>query len=297
MDTNDFQNWLVNEKRSPGNTAWAYGTDIKQFLDFIQDSFNLNTPELANKQQVKSWLANLMEQNVQPSSIKRKLSAVKTYYRFLKETTDLTTNPAEGINAPKPPKRLVKYAEESDMITLLDHIDWGEDEKGLRNRLIVEMLYGTGLRLSELISLKVGDIGKDSITVIGKGKKDRAIPLNNTLNQRIAQYFHLLKGYRQLKQDEFLFLTDKGKPIYPMYVYRVVNKALSGVTSLSSKSPHKLRHAFATHLLNKGADLNAIKTLLGHSGLAATQVYTQNSVEKLKSVYKQAHPKANNNEN
>lgn len=297
MDTNEFQNWLIHEKRSPNNTAVAYKTDIIQFLNFIKESFDLDTPVFATKQQVKSWLAHMMEQDIHRSSIKRKLSAVKTYYRYLKQNSALTTNPAEGIQAPKPAKRLVKYAEESDLITLLDEIDWGYDEKSLRNRLIIEMLYGTGVRLSELISLKVRDIFENSIKVKGKGKKIRAIPLNNTLQERIAEYFHLLKGYRQLKPDEYFFLTDKGKPLYPMYVYRVVNKALLNVTSISSKSPHKLRHAFATHLLNKGADLNAIKALLGHSGLAATQVYTQNSVEKLKSVYKQAHPKANNNEN
>jgi len=182
------------------------------------------------------------------------------------------------------------------MRTLLDEIEWGDDEKAQQDRLIVEVLYGTGIRLSELINLRVEDIHDEAVKVTGKGNKTRMIPLNTTLRHMIARHIKKESASRKIQPGSYLFVTKQGKQLYPMYVYRVVNNALMQVSSISSRSPHKIRHAFATHLLNKGADLNAVKALLGHESLAATQVYTHNSVEKLKAVYKNAHPKANKHE-
>ncbi len=291
-----FQKWLENERRAPHNTTVAYVADMNQFLNFLQSTYEGISPLNVTTPQVKSWIAGLMDQGLKQTSINRKLSSIKTYYRFLKKSGFITKNPADGVEAPKPPKRLVKFVEEEEMEKILDSLKWDDSENDLQDRLILEILYGTGIRLSELINLRIGDIRKDTLKIRGKGNKERSIPLNKTLRNALEDFIQRQKSERNVGPDGYLMVTQKCRPLYPMYVYRLVNKVLSRFSGIPSRSPHKLRHAFATHLLNRGADLNAIKNLLGHEGLAATQVYTHNSVEKLKSVYKKAHPKAKHHE-
>ena len=292
MHLKEFQNWLLYEKRSPETTVGAYLLDIGQFLNYLESEYEGPDLDVVNTSIVKSWLASMMSQGLQKTSVNRKLSSLKTYFRFLKKNGYTKHNPAIKVQAPKPPRRLVKFIDQEEVFTLLDQVDFGKDAKGRRDHLILELLYGTGIRLSELINLRVADIGNEAIKVKGKGDKERLIPLNHTLNQVLVDYMKAEKTERDIQGEDYLLTTGKGKQLYPMYVYRVVNRALMMVTSMDSRSPHKLRHAFATHLLNKGADLNAVKELLGHKSLASTQVYTHNSIEKLKEVYNYAHPKA-----
>lgn len=292
MFVHEFKNWLREEKRYPENTVKAYLRDVEQFLQFMETTYASNYVDTFTRKQIQSWLASLMNQDIERTSINRKLSSVKAYFRFLKRSKKLQQNPSEGIQAPKPPKRLVKDVAEQDLIRALDQHSWGEDEKSQQDRLIMEVLYGTGVRLSELIDLKIGDIQNDSIHVRGKGDKERNIPIYPDLQHQLRAFVKIRQANDQVSANSHVFLTAKGRKLYPMYVHRVVNEVLSSINRDYSVSPHKLRHAFATHLLNKGADLNAIKELLGHQGLAATEVYTHNSVERLKTVFNKAHPKA-----
>ena len=241
---------------------------------------------------IRSWLVNLMEQKINPRSVNRKLTTLKSFYRYLLREGVLEENPMRRITSPKNSKRLPVFVEKDKMEMLFEQIDFGEGYPGLRDKLILEMFYVTGMRLSELVNLKETDIDfhYDTIKVLGKRNKERLIPFSN-------KFELLLKSYLDEKRNSFgdtndLFLTDKGRLIYSKMIYRTVIKHLGKVTTLGKKSPHVLRHSFATHLLNNGAELNAVKELLGHANLSATQVYTHNTIDKLKRIYKQAHPKA-----
>lgn len=236
----------------------------------------------------------LMETGHTARTTNRKISSLKTYFRYLLKEGVVTVNPLSKVLTPKLEKRLPVFVNERQMDHLLDDIEFGDDFSGFRNQMIIETFYNTGARLSELINLKVADvdINQRTIKVLGKRNKERIIPFN-------LLYCDLLSNYLKVRQDEFpddrsgwVFLTDKGNKAYPRMVYRIVTRFLSMVTTSDKKSPHVLRHTFATHMLNQGADLNAIKELLGHANLSATEVYTHNTFEKLKSVYKQAHPRA-----
>jgi integrase/recombinase XerC len=239
---------------------------------------------------IRSWIVSLMEQKISSRSVNRKITTLKTFYKFLLRQKVVADNPMLKIQSPKTSKRLPVFVEKEKMDILLDNIEFGNDEEGVRNKLIIEMFYSTGMRLSELINLKHKnvDLSSGQLKVLGKRNKERIIPFNNELKSKIEEYLNTQKR----KTNETLFTTADGKKMYEKLVYKIVKQYLSLVTTIDKKSPHVLRHTFATHMLNNGADLNSIKELLGHANLSATQVYTHNTVEKLKNIHKQAHPKA-----
>ncbi len=229
-----------------------------------------------------------------PVTIHRKISALKSFFRYLMREQILESNPVEGVVVPKKPKRLPVFVKEKEMDELLDVVPFGNDFNGIRDKFIISLLYATGMRLSEMVNLKLYDIdtGQSLIKVLGKRNKERLIPYYTELKRDIAQYLAAREETFPNAESDILILTSKGKPVYPKLIYRVVNRHLALVSTIKKKSPHVIRHTFATALLNHGADLNAIKELLGHANLSATEIYTHNSFEKLNSIYKQAHPRA-----
>ena len=287
MHKEKFLHYLKHEKRYSVHTLLSYSTDLKQFTNFLSTEFSIKSIRKVNFQLVRSWIAKLLNDNISTRSVNRKITTLKTYFRFLIKEDVISESPMQKIISPKTSKRLPVFVEEIKMNQLLNEIDFGEGFVGQRDRLILELFYFTGIRLSELINLKTEDIdySNSTILVLGKRKKERLIPLTSDILSKI-------KKLNSSNKSKYLFTTDKGKQISTKQVYRLVNKYLGMVTTLDKKSPHILRHTFATHMLNNGADINAIKELLGHVNLSATQVYTHNTIEKLKTVYKQAHPRA-----
>jgi integrase/recombinase XerC len=295
-----FKGYLSYEKHFSPHTIGAYHQDLIQLATFLQIQFDLTEVKQINHRHIRSWLIELMNNQVSARSVSRKLSTLKTFYKYLLREGIVDTNPLAKVQPPKVEKRLPVFVEEKPMQRLLDEqsgldgekIEFGQDYEGKRDRLLILLFYSTGIRLSELIGLKQRDIDfyKQTIKVLGKRNKERIIPITKELATDI-QFFIELKASTNM-DTEYLMLTQKGEKMYPKLVYTVVKKYLSVVTSIEKRSPHVLRHTFATHLLNKGADLNAIKELLGHANLAATQVYTHNSIDRLKSIYKNKHPRA-----
>lgn len=288
-----FLSYLQNEKRLSPHTVLAYKTDLLQFQAFMLKLESQFLIEHATFNDIRAWVVQLSDDKIDNRSINRKIASLRALYKYLLVKKKIEHNPSTLIKALKTAKRLPVYVEESPMENLFDQVDFGNDFGGLRDKLIIEFLYGTGIRLSELLNIKTVDVdifGK-KITVLGKRNKYRVIPLHQNLLDLIQTYENTklatLKG-----TSEELLLTDKYEPMYRVFVQRKVKEYLNMVTTISKKSPHVLRHSFATHLLNRGADLNAIKELLGHANLAATQIYTHNSISQLKEVYKKAHPKA-----
>lgn len=289
-----FLDYLKFQKRYSVHTIRSYHDDLAQFFDYLSGQFGRVTLNEIDHNYVRSWLAGMKEKKISSKTIGRKISSLKSFFKYQIKTGLLEQSPMSKIITPKISKRLPDFIKEEDARRLLSSLTHTEDWKGLNTKMLVTLFYTTGMRLSELINLREGqiDFGKKQIKVLGKGNKERIIPVN-------AEILAAIKEYIQNKKKEFettddvLLVTEKGKKMYPKYPYLLVNKFLSKeVSTLDKKSPHVLRHSFATHLLNNGADLNAIKELLGHSSLAATQVYTHNTIEKLKDVYKKAHPKA-----
>jgi integrase/recombinase XerC len=289
----EFINYLKNERRYSMHTIESYNSDLKHFFLFLANhQYNTEVKNI-DSAKIRRWIVEMMDGGIKARSIVRKLSALKAFFKYLMRQNIVDHNPLDKIVSPKVGKRIPEFVEENKMDLLLDEVTFDESFEGWRNRMIIETFYYTGIRLSELISLKINDIdfSAQSIKVTGKGNKQRIIPL-------IPDYIMDLKRYlaereQILGEDQsFLFCTKKGKKLYPRLVERVVNQFLSLVTTIDKKSPHVLRHTFATHLLNRGADLNAIKELLGHANLSATQIYTHSSIEKLNKIYKQAHPRA-----
>ncbi|MEM7106032.1 MAG: tyrosine-type recombinase/integrase [Bacteroidota bacterium] len=294
MALNSFLQFLKFEKRYSSHTLLAYQKDIEQFLAFTTNIYETEEPRDITHTHIRAWMVDLMQKGITPRTINRKLSALKSWFKFLLKQKQIVKNPAVKIIAPKAGKRLPVFLHEKSTQQLFDEIDFGEGYQGARNKMIIELLYCTGIRRSELINLKEKDIDllKHQLKVMGKGGKERLIPFHESLSVSIQNYLEeKLKSY-PLSGGGPVFLTDKGKPVYPKMVYNIVKRYLSLVTTSDQRSPHILRHSFATHLSNRGADLNAIKELLGHSSLSATQIYTHNSIEQLKKVYEQAHPKA-----
>lgn len=291
MNSERFLQYIKDERRFSPHTVLAYKNDLKQFFEFLTE-MEIQEIKEANHSIIRSWIIHLIEKGISNRSINRKLSTLKSYFRHLIKEGSIEDNPMHKVLNPKTAKRLPVFVEESSMDLLLDEIDFGKGFIASRNKLIIELFYSTGMRLNELINLKLNDINSydKSLKVLGKRNKERIIPLNNIVYNHIKEY--LIKRKEEASQGDFLFVTEKGGKVYEKLVYRLVNSYLSKVTTLTKKSPHVLRHTFATHMLNNGADLNAIKEILGHSNLAATQVYTHNTIDKLKSIYKQAHPKA-----
>ena len=287
MHKEKFLHYLKHEKRYSVHTLLSYSTDLKQFTNFLSSEFSVKSIRKVNFQLVRSWIAKLLNENISARSVNRKITTLKTYFRFLIREDIINQSPMQKIISPKTPKRLAVFVEEIKMNELLNEIDFGEGVTAERDRLILELFYFTGMRLSELINLKNKDVDftNSTIRVLGKRNKERLIPITPYILSKI-------KDLNSSNNSLFLFISDKGIQISTKQVYRLVNKYLGMVTSLDKKSPHILRHTFATHMLNNGADINAVKELLGHANLSATQVYTHNTIEKLKTVYKQAHPRA-----
>ncbi len=291
-DIRSFLDHLRFEKRYSAHTLRSYSDDLSAFFDFLEKQYgSMPTAEVAHLH-IRSWLAGLKEGGLTARSIGRKISTLRSYFKYQMKTGKLEVSPMEKVVTPKAGKRLPVFIKEEDTRELLGTLSATEDWKGLNARLLISFFYATGMRLSELINLKEShiDLSGRRIKVLGKGNKERIIPISGDL-------IGLLKEYRQAKareigvEGEYFLVTEKGKRMYPKYAYLLVNKWLSEVKTLDKKSPHVLRHTFATHLLNQGADLNAVKELLGHSSLAATQVYTHNTIEKLKEVHKKSHPR------
>ncbi|WP_162051580.1 tyrosine-type recombinase/integrase [Pontibacter pamirensis] len=289
-----FFKYLQYEKRYSPHTLTSYHTDLGQFAQYLQQVYEITDAAEADHTIIRSWLLTLVQHNIQPRSINRKIACLRSYYRFLLAQQRIAINPMLRIKAPKASKKLPAFVLEEPFNTLLDNFTFEENFEGQRDRLILEFLYGTGIRLAELLGVEHADIDHRAkvVRVLGKGNKERIVPLNDSLLNSIAAYEVQKKRYFADNNSVKLLVTNKARPLYPKFVYRVVKKYISLITTSEHNSPHVLRHSFATHLLNKGADLNAIKDLLGHASLAATQVYTHNSIEKLKSVFEKAHPKA-----
>lgn len=287
-----FIDYLSKEKRYSLHTVSAYKTDLEQFDNYLMANFDLDIehPIKISHSYIRSWVVDLMEEGISPRTINRKLSTLKSYFKYLLRNNVVQLNPLQKITALKVSKRLPVFIETDKAQMLFNEVKFSDDLIGARDRLILELFYGTGVRLSEMITLEIKDINlsKREIKVLGKRSKERIIPISTHLCELINQYLF----YRQKLDCPNLIVTNKGLKAYSKMIYRLVYKYLSYVTTMSKKSPHILRHTFATHLLNGGADLFAIKELLGHSSLAATQVYTHNSIEKLKEVYKNTHPRA-----
>lgn len=289
-----FLDYLKYQKRYARHTITSYENDLTSFFDFLAIQFNETTIKNIKPAFVRSWLADLKSNDLTSKSINRKISALKTFFKYLIRQGELEVSPMTTIVSPKQNKRLPQFVDKRDTATLFTHVEFTDDWKGLTERMVLSLLYNTGMRQAELIGLKEDyiDYSKHTIKVLGKGNKERIIPVSEELISEIKEYRRL--KYETLeKQDKvFLLVRENGVGLYPKWVYNCVNKYLSLVTTIDKKSPHILRHTFATHLSNNGADLNAVKELLGHSSLAATQIYTHNTIEKLKDIYKKAHPKA-----
>ena len=288
----EFLKYLQAEKRYAEHTIKAYKNDLNQFHAFCQDS----DPEGMDLhfKTIRSWVVHLMDSGYSSRTVHRKLTSLSSYCKYLIKEGHLESNPMDKVLKPKLKKRFPAFVEESKMEHLLNDFDFGEDFTGIRNRLVLDLLYQTGMRRSELIGLRTGSINREDLSLKVKGKRDkeRIIPLNVEVVEAVDRYLVRRNEVLDPSSEDHLILTQKGRPAYDKLIYRIVEKYLALVTTLDKKSPHVLRHTFATHMLNRGADLNAIKELLGHASLSATQVYTHNTYKKLKSIYNQAHPRA-----
>lgn len=287
-----FMAYVKYEKRYSPHTVAAYKKDLDQFVQYCTEMVGEFVVNKVDAKLIRKWIVSLMEQNLAPRSVGRKVSTVKSFFKFLMKEQIVESNPAVNLPLPKIRNKLPYFVEENNLNHLLDDGFFENDFKGKRDKLIIALLYGTGIRLSELLGLKDSDIntGEYLIRVLGKRNKERIIPYPRSMNLLIFQYIEK-RNFEIGNNTEKFFVTEKGKPVYEKLIYRVVKDNLGKVTSLEKKSPHILRHTYATHLLNKGADLNAVKELLGHANLAATQVYTHTTFEKLHNIYKQAHPR------
>ena len=289
MLKNKFIKYLSAEKRFSEHTITSYSTDLDQFSIFLTEEYQIsNEVSEISFQIVRSWIASLLEKGVTPRSVNRKISTLKTYFKFLIRENIILESPMLKIVAPKSKKRLPVFIEENQIENLLNEVEFDEGFIGERDKLIIELFYVTGIRLSELINIKIFDINFSNslIKVLGKRNKERLIPLSINLVNELQTFV------KKHNLNNYLFTNLGGTKVYTKLVYRVVKKYIGKISSVNKKSPHILRHTFATHMLNNGADINAIKELLGHANLSATQIYTHNTIEKLKTVYKQAHPRA-----
>src|SRR5260221_3083696 len=289
-----FLDYLRYEKRYSAHTLISYKTDLIDFFDFLETQFGKTSLKDINHNFIRSWLAGLKNKGLIAKSLNRKISSLKSFFKYQLKTGVIEVTPMTNVISPKNSKRLPVFVKENDTKKLVESLNQStEDWKTLNARMLITIFYSTGMRLSELITLKEKqiDFSRSQIKVLGEGNKERIIPVSK-------EVVKVIRNYQQLKKkdfehtDNFLLVTEKGKKIYPKYAYLLVNKFLGEASTLDKKSPHVLRHTFATHLMNNGADLNAVKELLGHSSLASTQIYTHNSIEKLKNVHKKAHPRA-----
>jgi integrase/recombinase XerC len=289
-----FIDYLKFEKRYSEHTIRAYQDDLAQFFDFIVLQFGQVALSDISPSFIRSWLASLKDQRLSSRSVNRKISSLKSFYKYQLRDGAVEFSPMTQVTSPKTGKRLPVYVEQKDTAALFGAVIFPDDWNGLTDRLLLNIFYNTGMRLSELVNLRERQVadGNRSIKVLGKGNKERIIPVSTELAAQIADYCARKRQELERPDTDFLLVGSKGKKLYGKYVYRAVAKYLGQVTTIDKKSPHVLRHTFATHLTNSGADLNSVKELLGHASLAATQIYTHNTIEKLKNVHKKAHPKA-----
>ena len=287
--------YLRYEKRSSEHTVVSYQNDIVQFADFLQD-INSSVDLLAvTPDKIRAWVIHLAEEEITSRSINRKLSALRSFYHYHTRIGNISNSPMDTISAPKLSKRLPCFLEENETEKLFGPDLFSNTYQGWRDRTIIELFYATGIRISELINLTFDKVNlyDNTIKVLGKRNKEREIPFGNTFKNCYQSYVNFYdEKFNGHTKSSYIFVTDKANKVYPKFVYSIVRKYLDMVTAIDKRSPHVLRHTFATHLLNRGADINAIKEILGHSSLSATQVYTHNSIEKLKSIYQTAHPRA-----
>jgi integrase/recombinase XerC len=294
MSFKPFSDYLSLEKNYSALTVKAYLKDLENFSDFISEEYQTSSIIEVNYSQIRSWIVSLVEKNISNRSINRKTSSLNTYFKFLLKTEDLKQNPLVKHKALKTSKKIQIPFSEVEVNTVLDDLNFDDDYEGLRDKLIIELFYSTGIRRIELVELKLQSIDYQNKTlkVLGKRNKERIIPLLKSVLETVDSYLVLRNELPVIKDTSYLFVTKKGAKIYETLVYRIINEYFSKASSKVKKSPHILRHSFATHLLNQGADLNAVKELLGHSSLAATQVYTHNSIAELKKVHINAHPRS-----
>jgi integrase/recombinase XerC len=290
-----FINYLEYEKRSSAHTVLAYRKDLEQAQDFVNLSFSIDDLSHCTHPDLRAWIIDLVEQGLSQTTVNRKLATLRSFYKFLMRSKIIQKDPTYKLKSLKAPKKLPEFLQETTIESVLEEEVYDPTFEGQRDRMVLEFLYLTGVRLSELTSLKWKDINlyEEQVKVLGKRQKERIIPLTKSLQRNITNYKKVAEAhFITLEGEDYFIRSNKGEKAYSMLIYRIVKHYLDLFAQNSKRSPHLLRHTFATHLLNKGADLNAVKDLLGHANLAATQVYTHNSMEKLKAVFEQAHPKA-----
>lgn len=294
MSFKSFVDYLLFEKKYSKLTVSAYENDLNSFKEFIKTEYDSEEIQQVNYPQIRNWIVNLVETNISNRSINRKISSLNTYYKFLLKIHEIKINPLAKHKALKTSKKIQIPFSETEINMVLDELHFDNDFEGVRNRLIIELFYSTGIRRIELVELKLtsADFNSKTLKVLGKRNKERIVPLIKPVLDTLNKYLILRSELDKVVDIDNLFLTKKGVKIYETLVYRIINDYFSIASTKVKKSPHILRHSFATHLLNQGADLNAVKELLGHSSLAATQVYTHNSIAELKKVHINAHPRS-----
>jgi integrase/recombinase XerC len=290
-----FSNYIKVEKRYSGHTVRAYSDDIQQFVHYLEEEHHCQDLLIVNQQMVRQWIVSLMSQAISPRTLRRKTASLNAFYKYCLRNKLIDANPAEDLILPRLTKNFPDFVKESSIGNLFEASHFRKDFSGMRDKLVLELFYATGMRLAELVGLDMlsVDLEKGEVRILGKRNKERIVPLTGNLMNLLQEYFKARENY--VSGDNLhtkLIVTDTGKPAYPRMIQRLVRKYLVQSTTLEKRSPHLLRHTFATHMLNRGADLNAVKELLGHANLAATEIYTHNTYEKLKSIYKQAHPRA-----
>lgn len=295
-----YIDYLRYEKRYSAHTILAYHTDLDDFSDFLSMQYNISDLVLADHTLIRSWLISLIERKISARSVNRKLSTLKSFYKYCQKLDLIKGSPMLKVVAPRVSKPLPVFLTHDNLEHLFHEVEFDAGFEGCRDKMIITLFYATGIRRAELVQLKISDLDLDSGTlkVLGKRNKERIVPVGKNVIEEIKAYISVRdkfisenKHFSQ-NNNHSLFVTSKGSPVYPRLIHNIVHHYLSVIASNSKLSPHVLRHSFATHMLDDGADLNAIKEILGHSSLAATQVYTHNTIEKLKSIYKQAHPRA-----
>ena len=290
-----FLDYLTYEKRSSEHTVTAYEGDLSEFEAYLQQNFSGTAMTSTEPVMVRAWMMEMLEKGLSARTVNRKVSALRAFFRYHVKLGNVSVNPMEAVTAPKVKKRLPQFVEEEEMDDLFKEELFADTFEGWRDRLIIELFYATGMRLSELTNIRRDDLDLYAcqVKVLGKRNKERIIPFSPRLKEVAVKYLTLFdEKYPEIPKNYYIFVAQNCNKIYPKAVYRIVRKYLDLVTTIDKRSPHVLRHTFATHLLNHGADINAIKEILGHASLAATQIYTHNSIEKLKNIYNQAHPRA-----
>jgi len=293
MSLSSFNDYLFLEKKYSKHTVNAYVKDLNDFTKFNQEHFGQENIDQANYSQIRSWIINLVDSGLENRTVNRKISSLNSYYKFLLKTESIKVNPLSKHKALKVSKKVQIPFSRDEVNRVLDDFDFDNSYEGVRDKLIIELFYSTGIRRIELVQLQLRDVDEANKTlkVLGKRNKERYLPLLESVLDTVKVYLNKRNKLEKIEDKEILFLTKKGHKIYETLVYRIINNYFSKASTKVKKSPHILRHSFATHLLNQGADLNAVKELLGHSSLAATQVYTHNSIAELKKVYAKSHPR------